>query len=111
MIKSQAMWAVLGALTIWLTANTAKTNTISENAGNNTRIISHLMDRVINLEEGCCKEEEIQDEIVPEIIPEDNTLSFDELFGAMRMLHGPDNTFVWNDKEYTTNYYEETINQ
>jgi hypothetical protein len=107
-MKSQAIWAVLVALTIWLTANTAKTNTINENAGNNTRLNSHLMDRIVSLEEGCCKEEEIQEEIVPEVSPE--VLSFNELFGAMRMLHGPDNTFVWNGREYTTNYHEETIN-
>ena len=109
---SQAMWAVIAALTIWCITNTSKVNTVIEDTKNTLQMNSHLMDRMIHLEQGCCKED-IQEEIEPDIIhevPESDPISFNDIFSEMRDLHGPDNIFVWNGKEYTTNYYEETLN-
>ena len=37
-------------------------------------------------------------------------ISFDDTFRQMRAEHGPDNIFVWNGEEYTTDYFEE-VNQ
>ena len=109
---SQAMWAVIAALTIWCVTNTSKVNTVIEDTKHTLQMNSHLMDRMIHLEQGCCKED-IQEEIEPDIIhevPESDPISFNDIFSEMRDLHGPDNIFVWNGKEYTTNYYEETLN-
>ena len=51
MNKSQAMWAVMAMLTIWLCANTAKTNTVEDNSSINTAMVAALMDRMIAMEE------------------------------------------------------------
>ena len=112
MNKSQAMWAVVAALTIWCITNTSKVNSIIEDTKHSLQMDSHLLDRMIHLEQDCCKEE-VQEEIVPDVIHEvqgDDPVSFNEVFSEMRDLYGPDNTFVWNGREYTTNYYEETLN-
>ena len=58
MNKSNAVWAVIAALTIWLTCFTAKLNTAHENSELNVKVVSHLMDRMINLEENCCNKEQ-----------------------------------------------------
>ena len=61
MNKSNAVWAVIAALTIWLTCFTSKVSTASENSELNVQMVSHLMDRMINLEENCCiREQEIE---------------------------------------------------
>tara|TARA_B100001248_G_scaffold213733_1_gene168230 strand:+ start:168 stop:557 length:390 start_codon:yes stop_codon:yes gene_type:complete len=39
----------------------------------------------------------------------DNQLSFTEAFRQARAEKGPDSTFVWNNRLFTTNYYYETI--
>ncbi len=71
---NQSIVAMLAALTIWLCANTAKTNTANDNSSMNTKIIAALMDRVISLEEQSMKEElpVVAPEVQP-IVPEDNT--------------------------------------
>ena len=71
---NQSIVAMLAALTIWLCANTAKTNTANDNSSMNTKIIAALMDRVISLEEQSMKEElpDVAPEVQP-IVPEDNT--------------------------------------
>lgn len=71
---NQSIVAMLAALTIWLCANTAKTNTANDNSSMNTKIIAALMDRVISLEEQSMKEE--LPVVAPEVqlvVPEDNT--------------------------------------
>ena len=61
MNKSNAVWAVIAVLTMWLISFTAKVNTASEDSKLNVRMVSHLMDRMINLEENCCiREQEIE---------------------------------------------------
>ena len=107
---NQAIVAVMAALTIWLCTNTAKTNNVQDNSSANTKMINAVMDRLLNLEQSCCKKEEV--EVIPEEVPEsDESVSFNEIFSSMRTLHGPDQIFVWNGEEYSTNYKEETINQ
>ena len=72
---NQSIVAMLAALTIWLCANTAKTNTANDNSSANTTIVAALMDRIVSLEEQCM-EEELQAEPAPEaqpVVPEDNT--------------------------------------
>ena len=71
---NQSIIAVLVALTVWLCANTAKTNTANDNSSINTKIIAALMDRVISLEEQSMKEElpVVAPEVQP-VVPEDNT--------------------------------------
>lgn len=71
---NQSIVAMLAALTIWLCANTAKTNTANDNSSMNTKIIAALMDRVISLEEQSMKEElpVVAPEVQP-VVPEDNT--------------------------------------
>ena len=71
---NQSIVAMLAALTIWLCANTAKTNTANDNSSMNTKIVAALMDRVISLEEQSMKEElpVVAPEVQP-IVPEDNT--------------------------------------
>ena len=71
---NQSIIAMLAALTIWLCANTAKTNTANDNSSMNTKIIAALMDRVISLEEQSMKEElpVVAPEVQP-VVPEDNT--------------------------------------
>ena len=71
---NQSIVAMLAALTIWLCANTAKTNTANNNSSANTTMIAALMDRMINLEEQCMEEElpVVAPEVQP-IVPEDNT--------------------------------------
>ena len=71
---NQSIVAVLVALTVWLCANTAKTNTASDNSSINTTIVAALMDRMISLEEQFMKEElpVVAPEVQP-VIPEDKT--------------------------------------
>ena len=71
---NQSIVAMLAALTIWLCANTAKTNTANNNSSANTTIVAALMDRIISLEEQCMKEElpAVAPEVQP-VVPEDNT--------------------------------------
>tara|TARA_R100001082_G_C4297956_1_gene131093 strand:+ start:151 stop:375 length:225 start_codon:yes stop_codon:yes gene_type:complete len=71
---NQSIVAVLVALTVWLCANTAKTNTANDNSSMNTKIVAALMDRVISLEEQSMKEElpVVAPEVQP-VVPEDNT--------------------------------------
>jgi ABC-type Fe3+-hydroxamate transport system substrate-binding protein len=71
---NQSIIAMLAALTIWLCANTAKTNTANDNSSMNTKIVAALMDRVISLEEQSMKEElpVVAPEVQP-VVPEDNT--------------------------------------
>ena len=71
---NQAIIAIMAALTIWLCANTAKTNTANDNSSMNTKIVAALMDRVISLEEQSMKEElpVVAPEVQP-VVPEDNT--------------------------------------
>tara|TARA_R100000482_G_C5055035_1_gene114462 strand:+ start:31 stop:255 length:225 start_codon:yes stop_codon:yes gene_type:complete len=71
---NQSIIAVLVALTVWLCANTAKTNTANDNSSMNTKIVAALMDRVISLEEQSMKEElpVVAPEVQP-VVPEDNT--------------------------------------
>ena len=71
---NQSIVAMLAALTIWLCANTAKTNTANDNSSMNTKIGAALMDRVISLEEQSMKEElpVVAPEVQP-VVPEDNT--------------------------------------
>jgi len=71
---NQSIVAMLAALTIWLCANTAKTNTANDNSSMNTKIVAALMDRVISLEEQSMKEElpVVAPEVQP-VVPEDNT--------------------------------------
>ena len=110
MNKLNAVWAVMAMLTIWLCANTAKTNSIQVNSDESSRINAYLLDKIMMLELECCKEEEVE-EIVPEVVPEETeSISFNEIFLEMRAIYGPGNTFVWNGKEYTTDYEEETLN-
>ena len=54
---NHSLVAVMAALTIWLCTNTAKTNTVDDNSSANTALIAGMMDRLINLEEQCYKEE------------------------------------------------------
>lgn len=110
MNKPQAMWAVMAMLTLWLCAISAKTNNILVNHNESDRVNAHLMDRMMMLELECCKETEVE-EIVPEVVPKEaESISFNEIFSEMREVYGPGNTFIWNGKEYTTDYEEETIN-
>ena len=60
---NQAITAVLVALTIWLCANTAKTNNMADNCSENTKLISYLMDRMNVLEDKPAIE-------VPEVKPD-----------------------------------------
>ncbi len=61
MNKSNAVWAVITVLTMWLTFFTAKVNTASDDSKLNVQMVSHLMDRMINLEQNCCtREQEIE---------------------------------------------------
>ena len=71
---NQSIVAMLAALTIWLCANTAKTNTANNNSSMNTTMVAALMDRVISLEEQSMKEElpVVAPEVQP-VVPEDNT--------------------------------------
>ena len=71
---NQSIVAMLAALTIWLCANTAKTNTANNNSSMNTTIVAALMDRMISLEEQFMKEElpVVAPEVQP-VIPEDKT--------------------------------------
>ena len=71
---NQSIVAVLVALTVWLCANTAKTNTASDNSLMNTTIVAALMDRMISLEEQFMKEELpiVAPEVQP-VVPEDKT--------------------------------------
>ena len=69
---NQSIVAVLVALTVWLCANTAKTNTANDNSSANTMTVAALMDRMISLEEQCMKEElpVVAPEVQP-VVPED----------------------------------------
>ena len=71
---NQSIVAMLAALTVWLCANTAKTNTASDNSSINTTIVAALMDRMISLEEQFMKEElpVVAPEVQP-VITEDKT--------------------------------------
>ena len=71
---NQSIVAMLAALTIWLCANTAKTNTANNNSSMNTTIVAALMDRMISLEEQFMKEElpVVAPEVQP-VITEDKT--------------------------------------
>ena len=71
---NQSIVAMLAALTIWLCANTAKTNTVEDNSSINTAMVAALMDRMINLEEQCMEEElpVVAPQVQP-VVPEDNT--------------------------------------
>ena len=71
---NQSIVAMLAALTIWLCANTAKTNTANNNSSMNTTIVAALMDRMISLEEQSMQEElpVVAPEVQP-VVPEDNT--------------------------------------
>ena len=100
----KAMWAVMAMLTAWCIINTVKINTFMPDMSSINKTINILLNRVNTLENA---KEEIK-EAIPQSIEE--AISFDDTFRQMRAEHGPDNIFVWNGEEYTTDYFEE-VNQ
>ena len=97
----------MAMLTAWCMINTVKINTFMPDIGSINKTINILLNRVNTLED---IKEELKDVIPDEIPSLKDAISFDNTFRQMRYKHGPNNVFVWNDKEYTTDYYEE-INQ
>jgi len=100
MNTTKGIYAVLAMLTVWCTWNSSNigglksdVNTISSNQQIMDRIVADLVDQLH-------QEQREEEEITPES-------TFNEVFKEMRSQYGSGHIFIWNDKEYTTDYAEE----
>jgi len=98
--RVKGIYAVLAMLTLWCSwnssnigKNTSEVTTIDNQQQIIDRMIANMIDEL---------EERDREEIK-------NSQSFNETFKEMRYIYGPGHVFIWNDKEYTTDYAEDTF--
>ena len=92
--QMKAVWAILIMTTIWLTMNSSKINTYSEQQQDTDVIVQNM---IANLER---KEIELQEQ-------KENEITFSEAFQEAREDLGEGDVFFWRGDWYSTDYAKE----
>lgn len=109
--KRQAIWSILAMLTIWCIVNSSNINSIECSQEEMDAVTEKLLKQAVEKES--LSNDEFEDTYkaqriaLEEALNETESETFEDVFARMRNQYGKGHVFIWNGKEYTTDYLEE----